>query len=442
MRKLILIWFALVGIGLIKAHAQENALKMSLEDACKLAIDSNLEVLNAKLENEHKLYELREKQSKLYPQIDAYSDLNYYFAIPKMIMPGEFFGETGNIPVEIGTKYDWSSGFNSSLSLVDMSYHTSIRLAKRMQNLSTLNLEQKKEEMVYQVWQVYLLCQSTESQIAFLNKNMANTMHLLEITKSQADNGVIRKIDYSKVMVTKNNLQTEIDNLNKLKEQQLNLLRFLVGLDFSQSLELTDTLTANEIAPELQPDFSANADIRELGKQIEISALSQKLTKQMYLPTLSTSGHFFYQGQQNSFNFFNGSDRFFKVGYLGVNLSIPVFDGGEKHSKIQQYNIEQQQLINSKMLTANKLTKDYLNSVKQYSTSKKSILRQQENIEIAEEDYRISLEQYKQQVLSLSDLMLSENSLTEARLSYADALLELNNAMLEIKKIKGDLLHF
>ncbi len=442
MRKQLLIGIVLAFIGLSATNAQQNIRQISLQQACRLAVDSNLEVLNARLENLHKLYELHEKQSKLYPQLDAYSDFNYYFAIPKMIMPGEFFGESGDIPIEIGTKYDWSSGFNATLSLVDVSYHTSLRLAERMQKLSGLSLEQKKEEIIYQVWQVYLLCQSTESQINFLDKNMVNTNHLLEITKSKAENGVARKIDFLKVQVTKNNLQTEIDNLVKLKEQQLNLLRFLVGIDFSQPLELADTLSSKEISPGLQPDFSDNTNILELEKQIEISGLNQELTKQAYLPTLSTTGHFFYQGQQDSFNFFNGNNRFFKVGYLSLNLSIPIFDGFEKRSKIQQYNVELEQLANSKKLATRELQKDYLNAVKQYSSSTKAIARQQENIQVAEEDYQISLEQYKQQMLSLSDLMLSENSLTEARLSYVSALLELNNAKLELKKIKGDLLKF
>lgn len=271
---------------------------------------------------------------------------------------------------------------------------------------------------------------------------MNNTNNLLEITKSQVDNGVARKIDYSKVLVTKNNLQTQIDNLAKLKEQQLNLLKFLVGIDFSTTLALTDTLSANVILPALQPDILSNTNIQYLGKQIEISLLTQKLTKQEYLPTLSTSGHFFFQGQQNSFNFFRGKDKFFKVGYISLNLSMPIFDGFEKHAKIQQYGIEQQQLENSKRYANRELQKDYFNALKQYSSSTKAILRQQENIQVAEEDYRISLQQYKQQVLLLSDLMLSENSLTEARLSYVDALLQLKNAELEIKKIQGDLLEF
>jgi len=442
MRKQLLMWIVVAACGLTHVNAQYSPMSISLKEACQLAVDSNLEVLNAKFENQHKLWELREKQSKLYPQIDGYSDFNYYYAIPKMLFPGEFFGETGDIPIEIGTKYDWSSGLNASLSLVDLSYRTSIRVAKSLQNLSKLNLEQKKEEIVYQVAQVYFMCQSTGSQIEYLKKNMENTNHLLEITKSQVDNGVARKIDYSKVLVTKNNLQTQIDNLAKSKEQQLNLLKFLVGIDFTTALELTDTLSAKEILPELQPDFSNNANIQQLGKQIEISSLNQKLTKQAYLPTLSTSGHFFYQGQQNSFNFFDGNDRFFKVGYISLNLSVPIFDGFEKHSKVQQYRIEGQQLANSKIYATKELQKDYLNAVKQYSNSTKSIFRQQENIKVAEEDYRISLQQYKLQVLSLSDLMLSENSLTEARLSYVDALLQLKNAELEIKKIKGDLLKF
>ncbi len=441
MKKLyILLIFNLLTGVYSSVFAQETApLKLSLNRACTLAIDSNIQVVNARIEIEKSHFHEMESKSKLYPTLDGYSNFNYYYAIPKMMMPGEMFGESGEIAMEIGTKFDWSSGFKASLSLFNLSNYTAIQLAKSLKNMNGLSLEQKKEEILYQVHQVYYLCQSTDAQIVFLNKNMENTDKLLYILDNQMKQGTIRKIDYSKLTVTKNNLQTQIDNLAKLKLQQTNLLKFIVGLDKNAQVELTDSLSEQNIMIYASPDLTRRNDIKLLESQIEVAQLNKKSISQSYLPTLSATGELYYQGQQNKFNFFDSKDKFFKVGFIGLSLNIPIFDGFEKRYKIKQYKSEIAQLQNTKEYTFNSLQKDFSNAVAEYNNSLKTIKRQVGNIKVAEENYTVCFQQYKQQTLLLSELILAENSLTDARLTYVDALLQLKNAELELKKLNGDL---
>ncbi len=441
MKKLyILLIFNLLTGVYSSVFAQETTpLKLSLNRACTLAIDSNIQVVNARIEIEKSHFHEMESKSKLYPTLDGYSNFNYYYAIPKMMMPGEMFGESGEIAMEIGTKFDWSSGFKASLSLFNLSNYTAIQLAKSLKNMNGLSLEQKKEEILYQVHQVYYLCQSTDAQIVFLNKNMENTDKLLYILDNQMKQGAIRKIDYSKLTVTKNNLQTQIDNLAKLKLQQTNLLKFIVGLDKKAQVELTDSLSEQNIMIYASPDLTKRNDIKLLESQIEVAQLNKKSISQSYLPTLSATGELYYQGQQNKFNFFDSKDKFFKVGFIGLSLNIPLFDGFEKRYKIKQYKSEIAQLQNTKEYTFNSLQKDFSNAVAEYNNSLKTIKRQVGNIKVAEENYTVCFQQYKQQTLLLSELILAENSLTDARLTYVDALLQLKNAELELKKLNGDL---
>ena len=424
------------------AAAEGKTLQLSLDRACKLAVDSNLQIINARIEIQKNHYQELEARSKLYPTVNGYSDFNYYYAIPRMMMPGEFFGQTGEISLEIGTKYDWGNGFKASVSLVDLSNFTAINLAKSMKAMSTLTLEQKKEEILYQIHELYYLYMSTDAQIMYLNRNIENTNHLLEILDSQNKNGIARKIDYSKVTVTKNNLQTQVDNLEKLKEQQSNMLKYILGLNTNTPVELTDSLTEqNEILGIDKPDLVNRTEIKLIDNDLETTRLNKRSIRQSYLPVLSASSQFYYQGQQNKFNFFDGKDRFFNVGFIGLSLNVPIFDGFEKQNKIRKYNSEITQLENTKENAINGLRKDYANAMTEYRNSLKAIRRQHENIKVAEDNYNISLQQYKQQMLLLSELILAENSLTEARLSYVDALLQKNNAVLELKRINGELVN-
>jgi outer membrane protein TolC len=361
-----------------------------------------------------------------------------------MVLPGEIFGQSGMIAVQIGTKYDWSNGFRASQVLYNQSYFTSLKLSQRLENISSLTLHQKKEEIVYQVSQVYYLCLATEKQIAQLNLTMLNTVKLLEVARLQQENGIILKADYSRLMVNKTNLQTQIDNLNQLFQQQLGMFKYLIGLTQNDKVELSDSLSFQSTETSLAtPDFKNRTEIQMLDKQMELTSLTRTMNKQAYLPTVSGFGQFYFQGQRDQFDFLKGgNDKFFKVGFVGLSLSVPIFDGFEKHSKIRQSDIALEQLINTQKTTTEYFSKEFADAIMQYYNNLNIVTRQQENIKTAEESYSVSLQGYRQQVVSLSDLLMSENGLTEARLSYYNALLQLNNAGLDVKKAKGELLNY
>ncbi|MGV8096895.1 MAG: TolC family protein [Mangrovibacterium sp.] len=431
--------------GSVSVSAQDTTLYLSLRQSCLMGIEKNVNVENAELEQQKTRFQVKETQGRLYPQIEGYSSFSYYYAIPKLIVPGEIFGQSGLIPIEIGTKYDWSSGFKASQVLYNRSYFTSIKLAREMENLSQLSVQQQKETIVYQVSQLYFLCQNTAKQIDYLRTTLSNTERLLEISALQRDNGVIRKVDHSRVQVNQSNLQTRIDELVQLHQQQLGLLKYLIGMEPARGISLSDPVTTTEpasVMPE-QIDFNSRSEIRLLNKQTDIALLSLKSSKQAYLPTLSGFGQYYYQGQRNEFDFFKGGDdKFFKVGFVGISLSIPLFDGFEKRFKARQDEIELTQLRNKREDTLILFSKEYADAVRQYQNCYTTLLRQRENIEVAEETYDVSLQGYRQQVVPLSDLLLSESSLTEARLSYCNALMQLQSAELELKKAKGELLNF
>lgn len=431
-------------LGLLQVSAQDTITYLSLKQSCQLGIEKNVNVQNAGFEQQKSLFQLKEAKSKLYPQVEAYSNFSYYNAIPKMVISGEIFGQTGMLAIEIGTKYDWSSGFKASQLLYSQSYFTSLKLAQRMVSMGNLNLQQKKEETVYQISQVYYLCQTTKKQIAQLNATMQDTDRLLEIAKLQNENGIIRKVDYSRVSVNKSNLQTQIDNLAQLYHQQLGMLKYLIGIDITAKVELSDSLSFSSINTSIEePNFNNRTELKLLDKQIEITSLTRKMNLQSYLPSLVGFGQYYYQGQRNEFDFFKGgNDKLYNVGLVGLSLNIPIFDGFEKRSKTKQKDIELQQLQNTRKSTTDYFTKEFSDAIRQYNNSLNALLRQEESIKVAEETYNISLHGYRQQVVSLSDLLMSESSLTDTRLSYYNALMQLNIAELDVKKAKGELLNY
>ncbi len=267
---------------------------------------------------------------------------------------------------------------------------------------------------------------------------------LLEIAELQSRNDLIRKTDYSRISVARDNLQTHIDNLDQLYNNQLGLLKYLIGLPVETGVILSDTFAFSQdnILIDMfdKTQLPDRMELQLLDKRIEITELTRKSIRQSYLPTLTGFGQFYYQGQRNEFDFFKrGDDKFYKVGVVGINLTIPLFDGFEKRSKIKQYDLELMQLKNTRENTLEYFSKELVDALSQYRNSLEILHRQEKNIQVAEEIYDVSLQGYRQQVVPLSDLLMSENELTEAHLSYSNALMQLKNAGLDVKKVKGEL---
>jgi outer membrane protein TolC len=315
-----------------------------------------------------------------------------------------------------------------------------LKIARQNTGVEQLNLQQKKEELVYQISQVYYLCLATRQQTKHLSTTVENMDKLLQITELQEQAGIIRKVDHDQILVDQNNLQTEIDNLDQLYEQQLNLLKYLAGIDLNTNVELTDSFSVpHSINGDIQA-WENRTGIKQLDAQLEKARFSLKMNKQEYLPVLSGFVQYYYQGQRDRFDFFDGgSDRFFKAGFVGMSLSVPIFDGFEKREKIRQQKFTIQQLQNSRTYTLGYFRKEYKDARLQYENNQTTLNRQEENIRIAEENYRVALLGYQQQTTSLSDLLRAQNSLTEARLSYDNALLQLKNAALDLVKARGEL---
>ncbi|VBB48253.1 putative Outer membrane protein [uncultured Paludibacter sp.] len=437
MRKLLNVILLMALFSIAQAQQDTTSIILSLEKAQELAKTQNLELKNSKLDENKVNFQLKEAKSKLYPQIEAYSNFNYNYAIPKIILPGEIIGQTGMIPVEMGTKLDWSSGLKATQVIFNLSYFTSLKMSEKMTEISKLSYEKKEKELLNQISKIYFLAISTKMQISKLQKSIEDADKLIKITQSLNQQGFVRKIDVSKININKNNLLSQIDNLQLLHGQQKNLLKFLVGIKSDKNIELSDTTIFLAAYSKNEPNFDNKEDVLLLTKQLEVTELTKKSLKGLYVPSLALFWQHYYQSQRDKADFFKDTkNNFFKAGLVGLSLNIPLFDGFEKNSKIKQKDIEYQQISNNKELLLDNYSKQYRDALIQYETGIQTLKRAEENVKIAKDAYEIDLVSYKQGILSQSDILSSENNLIEAEINKINQLFLVKSAELELQQIE------
>jgi outer membrane protein len=421
--------------------AQDSLKYLSLRECLAIGLKSSQSMINANLEQEKRAAQKSETISKLLPHLDGFGTYDDYVKLPVTMIPGEIFGMPGTtIPVSLAMKHNVSGGLKATQLLYNQTVLTALTLSEKMKELSNVNYDKSFEDFIYETTKIYFLIKVTDAQRNIFRENMNRMERLLKITGSQYEAGFIRSIDYDRIKINKENLNTEIKNLDVLFSQQIELLCYTIGIKNTAGFILTDSLELNLVQKEALIINSGHVDLILWEKQKELALINKKMVSSGYYPTLSLYGQYFYQGQRDKFDFLeSGENKWFKVGIIGLSLSIPIFDGFEKHSQSEQAECDYQMASNNYDFTQKYLNMEYNNAMKRYKQNKESENIQRENVELSEKVYEKMYLQYKQGTAPLTDLLSSENSLSESRLSALNTTLNLRLAELDLIKSSGNL---
>ncbi len=414
---------------------------MRLEDCLDFALKNNPGLQQARMDELAGEYQIKEVKASGLPQISATGQFTDNFALPSQILPGDFFGQPGeNIAVTFGTRYNSSGTIELTQMLYNKSFFTGLRAAKTSRELYQLATFKNKEDLIYNVSQLYLQLQITNRQKDILNANLERINQLLEITEIQYEEGIVKKIDVDQLKVNRTNLLTEKQNAELNYDQQLNLLKFYIGMDMNKDLQVAEFVEEGqqyELSTQLQ--LSENTDLRLLEKQRELSLLEQENIKAGYYPSLTAFARYGYQSQTDKLFSSQESANGFWNGSWGVTLAVPIFDGFQKKNQVQQNLIRQDQLRLDVRQATMAAQMNFINANDKVNLNQALIRQQNANMELAEELYGVTLLSYQEGVAPLTELLNAETSLKEAQTQYLTALLQLHLAELDHLKASGKL---
>src|SRR5699024_3817721 len=122
-----------------------------------------------------------------------------------------------------------------------------------------------------------------------------------------------------------------------------------------------------------------------LQRQQRLTELEKKSLKASYLPTLSAGINYGYQGNYDSFDPF--ATELNPTSLFSVSLSIPIFDGFNRSSKINQKNIEIKQYQNRIRQQRRTVRKEVSDALADYESNFSTLRSQKANRELAKKIY-------------------------------------------------------
>ncbi len=433
------------------AQAQEaKSTNYSLQQAIEFALKNSPNYMNAELDQKSAEYKRKEVAGLGLPQVTGSIDIKDYIEIPTSLLPGQFFGAPAGtyIPVKFGTKYNATAGVSASQLLFSSDYIFGLKASKEFINLSRISVTRSKADLVSQVSKAYYNVVINKDRVKLLDANVVRLKKILDDTKAFNKQGFAELIDVERLEVQFNNLNTEKEKTLKLIGLSETMLKFQMGYKFADPITLTDSLNiSTDNFEELSTnkiDITQRPDYQLLKAQQSLLDIDVKRLKWGYMPTLAAYGSYQYNKQRNEFDFFSSdktdpTNKWFNIALIGATLNLNIFDGFQRHNKIQQAKItalKNQNTIHSVEMAAE--LEANVASIS-YNNAYSSLLIQKKNMELAQHVLDVAQKKYSGGVGTNLEVVTAETSLKEAQTNYYNSVFDMIVAKIDYQKAIGTL---
>ncbi|HEY1062150.1 MAG TPA: TolC family protein [Daejeonella sp.] len=428
----------------VRAQLTDTVAHFSLQEAIEYAQRNQSSIQNAKIDEEIAANTVKQTVGIGLPQVSGNLNFNDFLKVPTNLLPGEFFGQPGTqVPVQFGVKYQSSFGLELNQLLFDGTYLVGLQASKTYRELSSKSLKRSRIETAVAVSKAYYSVLVSNEQLSLLDANLLRLKKTLNDTKALYANGFVEKIDVDRLTVLNNNLETERENVIRLLDLNVNLLKFQMGMSIQSKLTLKDSIAGLQVVQAFAvSDTSAYKNRIEyslLETQKKLNELDLKRYKSQFLPSLSAFGSTSQSLQSN--NFGTLFDRSFPTTVIGFRLAVPIISGGIKLYQVRNAKLEILKTQNNLVNLKNGISLEVEQAQTTYRNGLKSLENQNRNMELAQEVLRVTKIKYEQGVGSSIEVTTAETSLKEAQNNYINALYDLLINKVNMDKALGKIVY-
>jgi outer membrane protein len=438
MQKLKLITTGLLLMFQISAFGQSLTLKQCIE----YAKNNNSDIKMANYESIVSDKKISEQKGSYLPALDFSSTYTDNVKLSSQLMPGELFGKPGTFVVlQTGVKYGLSNTIKLTQNIFSPSYFSSLTTAKINKQLADQNQKKTMEQTVYNVSRTYYKTLIIGKQLNTLQVILSASEQSLASTELKYKTGVAKKIEVDKLKVSYNSTKSQLQQYELSYKQSLNTLKYAMGMPLDNDIRLTDTLynveeNISSLTNDNYLDKRIDYQIEKINLLLKESERSKNISA--FLPSLSFFAKYTYDAMGQKF--FN--QDWYPGASVGLTLSVSIFDGFQKNSKLSQAEVNIKKAEENIKSTEQYIKVEVSNYEIQYRNALDNIKNEKENLELAESVYKNTQLDYQHGASTSLDLIQAESSFREAQNNYYNKLLDLYLARLDLERSKGSIINY
>jgi outer membrane protein TolC len=414
--------------GLVTFAGAQTIHAISAQEAIEMAKKYNIQVKAAVANLELQKQTNREVTALALPKVTGTGSTTDYFSIPVTLVPGEFFGQPPGSysPVKFQQKYIASGGFNLTQTLFDGSVFVGLKARTAALDYYSKAIDLSVENLSVQVYKTYYQLVVSKTQMELQDSNVNRAAKLLYDTRILNQNGFAEKLDVDKAAVQLTNLETAKQNTETSIVNGFTFLKFLTGVPAQDSIVLTTVFNEADLLGGVPMDtaysYKNRYDYQYLEIQKQLNDFDVKRYQAAYYPVLNLNGSYQKNAASNTYDLFTTSGTWFTSSYVGLSLTVPIFDGFAKNARLKKSRITAafttEQVENLKLSIGQEVAvarNNFLNAIKTMSAQKT-------NMQTADLVYGQTKKKFESGLSTNTDLSNAQQDLITAQANYVNAL--------------------
>ncbi len=426
----------------VTTTAETQTKKWTLQECIDYAVENNISLQQSRNTQLSGLEDTYQAKAAMFPSLSASASEGF---------TNRPFAESGSNTV-IGSDV-YSTSKNSSLSgnynlsaqmtlFSGGSLRTALKQSRLQNSVDSLSVLESTNDIVISIIKAYMQCLYAEEAVK-VGESTAEASRIQRDRAIELKNaGQLSKVDVAQLESQYASDRYQVTSAKTSLDSYKLQLKQLLELGVNDEMVLDEPSDGEAEILKLLPskaDVYANAlasmpEIEKADLNVTAAELAVKKAKSSYSPTLSASaglGTSNISGVSTSFGTqlghnFNES--------LGLNLSIPIFQGRRTKTSVNKAIIEVDNSRLQQLSTEKALLKEVEDVYLEAVSAQSKYISAKEQESYAQQSYELTLEQFNIGMKNTVELITAQNTLLEARVSLLQSKYTalMNNTILEV----------
>ncbi len=389
-------------------QAQENV--VSLQEVIQQSLQNSKSVKVAEASKNTNEYKVQSAKNNRLPNVSLSGQYMHLFT-------------TTNVDIKIPTQ---SSGNNSgngiepnqlilgqaSASIPVFSgfkIKNAIKNSELMVDLSNLQIEATKENVVWQAINLYFGLYKTQRSIDVLNENLFRANQRVKDFQNFLDNGIIPRNDLLRAKLQASNVQVAIDEAETQYKNINYKLNLLTGQDENAIIKV-ENFDNLKVIDQANQNVEDRKDIQSYAIKDQIADNQIKIAKSAYYPQLSVSAGYIAMDLDKVASVTNATN-------VGIGLKYDLSSLYKNKAEVEIARALKLENELEKATTVDNAKIEISEAYQKYNLAKKKNLVYKEAVEQANENYRIVKDKNENGLADTDDLLEADVQQLQAKIN-------------------------
>lgn len=412
-------------------------LTLTLDQALRQAQENRLELLNGKLQTQIAESDEARRRARWQPQVKAAADFRWNTQIQQSVIKNAPFANGQDVVLRFGTPIANVLNVQAEQKIYDAQSPIDRRINRVNVAAQQTTLEKTAVDIRQQVTEAYYQAVFNREKIRLSERARTRAQGYLEQAQTRFRAGTLLQTDFDRFALDLSN--AELTYRNDQRDFALSLDNLRYRINTTQAIEPADSLEALFVQFQAQNGAAGSrVELKQEELSRQLNELNQRREQARLAPVVSAYGAYFAQQLADVFNPFQ-ADTWYRYNYVGVQVSVPIFDGRQARLNRQDYVRRAQVNQNTIQQLKNDFDYETRSAKNTLDQARENLTETRKNIQQAQRILAVDRVRFDAGTLLLADFRNSEYSLQQAETNYLRSVYDALLGQLQLRKAMGSL---